>query len=76
MSILYASAFEGITKQLILFLKLALPYFDYFNINHALIFAASGSAHPIYILSAIIYGISYLIFFLTLGSFLFYKKEL
>jgi len=76
MSILYASAFEGIAKQIILFLKLALPYFDYFNINQAIVFAASGSVHPIYILSAIIYGISYLIFFLTLGSFLFYKKEL
>ncbi|MGB9638269.1 MAG: hypothetical protein ACP5O4_02670 [bacterium] len=76
MSILYASAFEGITKKIILFLKLALPYFDYFNINQAIVFSASGNAHPIYILSAIIYGISYLIFLLTLGTILFYKKEL
>ena len=76
MSILYVSAFEGIIKKIMLFLKLALPYFDYFNINQAIVFAASGSAHPIYILSAIVYGFSYLLFFLTLGTLLFYKKEL
>lgn len=76
LSVLYVNVIsEGIFRKILLYLKLFLPYFDYFNINQGIVFS-STPINPWYVFFAFIYGICYLIFFLSLATYLFAKKEL
>lgn len=76
-SVLYVSTIsEGILQKILLMIKLLLPYFDYFNINQGIVFSAGTPIHPLYVLFAFIYGIAYLVFFLTISVLIFNKKEL
>jgi len=76
-SVLYISTIsEGIIQKALLFIKLfVLPYFDYLNITQGVVF----SGIPInswYVFFAFTYGISYLLFLLSICNYLFSKKEL
>ncbi|MEN3015621.1 MAG: ABC transporter permease subunit [bacterium] len=76
-SVLYVSTIsEGIFRDILLFIKLLLPYFDYLNINQGIIFEKGAPVNIWYVFFAFIYGVSYLIFFLSLSTLLFSKKEL
>ncbi|MCS6955340.1 MAG: ABC transporter permease [Candidatus Calescibacterium sp.] len=76
LSVLYVSTIsEGITQKILLYTKLLLPYFDYFNINQGIVFSVGTPINPWYIFFAFIYGISYLLFFLSLCNLIFSKKE-
>ncbi|MFN3995407.1 MAG: hypothetical protein ACK4GR_02615 [bacterium] len=77
LSILYVSTIsEGILQKILFIIKLLLPYFDYFNINQGVVFAAGTPINPWYVFFAFIYGISYIVFFLSFSTLIFSKKEL
>jgi len=76
LSVLYVSTIsEGILQKILLFIKLLFPYFDYFNITQAVVFTGIP-LNPWYVFFAFIYGISYIIFFLSICNLLFSTKEL
>jgi len=76
LSILYISTIsEGITQKVLWFIKLfILPYFDYLNITQGIVFSGIP-INPWYVFFAFIYGISYLIFLLSICNYLFRRKE-
>lgn len=77
LSILYISTIsEGYLRKILFITKLLLPYFDYFNINQGIVFSASTPINPWYVFFAFIYGVSYIIFLLSLSTLIFNKKEL
>ncbi|MCS7165867.1 MAG: ABC transporter permease subunit [Candidatus Calescibacterium sp.] len=77
LSVLYVSTIsEGILQKILLYTKLFLPYFDYLNITQGVVFAAGTPINPWYVFFAFIYGICYIIFFLSLCNLIFSKKEL